>query len=252
MRPCHTLSSHATDTTPVPGDVASLRRPAPPAPAVRFGHAYRTAFAEICGGQQVVGSVGRGAGGGRARRRREVSRRVDALSVLVAELGEGVVRREGEEGGGGRMWRKVGGNLQHVVVVLELALGDLFNGEGRRDAHRREHLRCSRRERNRGGRCSGRSWRAAPFAGSSSSSSAPRGTWPTRPPAAAVTRTSRLRASNTLEMVHKPRVGTFLRGTLPGCSASSSLRQATPSQQCSTCSWRGRACVCETLRVVEV
>ena len=135
-------------------------------------------------------------------------------------------------------------NLQHVVVVLKLALGDLFNGEGRRDAHRRKHLRCSGREiaemRQRQRQWAGTFCRIFKFFKRSSGNLADMSTC-----TAAVTRTSRLRASSTREMAQKPWVLTFLRETLPGCSASSSLRQATPSQQCSTCTRREKG-VCET------
>ena len=91
----------------------------------------------------------------------------------------------------------MGVNLQHVVVVLKLALGDLFNGEGRRDAHRRKHLRCSRREiaEMRQRQWAGTFCRIFKFFKRSSGNLADTSTCK-----AAVTRTSRLRASSAWEM----------------------------------------------------
>ena len=83
--------------------------------------------------------MGRGVGGGRAGRRREVGGGVDALSVLVAELQREQVRASGERMQGCGDWES-DGHLQHIVVVLELSLGNLFNGKGRRNAHGRENL----------------------------------------------------------------------------------------------------------------
>ena len=122
------------------------------------------------------------------------------------------------EGGGGGRWRGVGVNLQHVVVVLKLALGDLFNGEGRRDAHRRKHLRCSRREiaemrqRQRQRQWAGTFCRIFKFFKRSSGNLADMSTC-----TAAVTRTSRLRASSTREMAQERVVmHDLLEGDLAG------------------------------------
>ena len=108
----------------------------------------------------------------------------------------------------------MGVNLQHVVVVLKLALGDLFNGEGRRDANRRKHLRCSRREiaEMRQRQWAGTFCRIFKFFKRSSGNLADMSTC-----TAAVTRTSRLRASSTWEMAQKRGVmHDLLEGDLAG------------------------------------
>jgi hypothetical protein len=80
-----------------------------------------------------------GTGGGGAGWGRKIGRGVDALSVLVAELQREQVRASGERMQGCGDWES-DGHLQHIVVVLELSLGNLFNGKGRRNAHRRKNL----------------------------------------------------------------------------------------------------------------
>jgi hypothetical protein len=106
---------------------------------VRFHHACCSALTEICGGKQVMGSTRQGTGGGGAGWGRKIGRGVNALSVLVAELQREQVRASGERMQGCGDWES-DGHLQHIVVVLELSLGNLFNGKGRRNAHGRENL----------------------------------------------------------------------------------------------------------------
>ena len=134
-------------------------------------------------------------------------------------------------------------DLQHVVVVLKLAFGYFFNRARHDNAYGREDLRgemlpSAASRRRWSGEVGATFCRIFRFFTRSSGNFAAILTFELRQHRKAKTETSREDTLSRFGFLLVP--FTFLNDTLPGCSASSSLIQTTPSQQCSTCTHNER------------